>query len=150
MKNKVAFRIFTLHCSLLCPADWLCISAQIPAPMYCLFFLNTKFIFIYHGTDPVWMLSKSVHYSKCHFLWTGTELYWQAHYQGLLTDRMNDCSYTLHCQSLTEWVQKLSATFVGLKDSDRKLEKKDVCKRFTCAAFINLVQTSQLLPKLLH
>lgn len=85
---------------------------------------QTQNIFIYHEADPVWMLLKSVHYSKCHFPWTGTELYWQAHYQGLLTDRMNDCSYMQHCQSLTEWVQKLSTTFVDLKEPELRLEKK--------------------------
>lgn len=123
MKNKVPFVILTLCFTLLCPANWLCISAQTPAPAYCLFF-QTQNIFIYQGTDPVWMLLKSVHYSKCHFPWTGTELYWQAHYQGLLTDRMNDCGYMPHCQSLTEWVQKLSTTFVDLKNSELRLEKK--------------------------
>lgn len=88
------------------------------------YLFQTQNIFIYHGTDPVWMLLKSVHYSKCHFPWTGTELYWQAHYQGLLTDRMNDCGSVPHCQSLTEWVQKLSTTFGDLKDSELRLEKR--------------------------
>jgi len=36
---------------------------------------------------------------------------------------MNDCRYMTHCQSLTEWVQKLSTTFVDLKDSELRLEK---------------------------
>lgn len=122
MKNKVAFMKWTLHCSSLCPAGWLWFLLRLQL-LHIGYLLQTENIFIYHGTDPVWMLLKSVHYSKCHFPWTGTELYWQAHYQGLLTDRMNDCGYMLHCQSLIEWVQKLSTAFVDLKDSERRLEK---------------------------
>lgn len=123
MKNKVRLW-YSLFIAVYCVLQNGCVFL-LRLQLLCIAYLfQTQNIFIYHETDPVWMLLKSVHYSKCHFPWTGTELYWQAHYQGLLTDRMNDCGYMPHCQSLTEWVQKLSTTFVDLKEPELRLEKK--------------------------
>lgn len=123
MKNKVHLW-FPLFIAVYCILQNGCVFLLRLQLLCIAYSFQTQYIFIYHEADPVWMLLKSVHYSKCHFPWTGTELYWQAHYQGLLTDRMNDCGYMQHCQSLTEWVQKLSTTFVDLKEPELRLEKK--------------------------
>lgn len=52
---------------------------------------------------------------------------------------------------VTDWVgAKIIYNLCRSKGACTEARKEDICKWFTSAAFISLVQTSQLLPKLLH
>lgn len=149
MKNKVPFVIFTPHFTLLCPADWLCISAQTPAPAYCLFFPNTKYIYLSRNWPcmdafekcPLFKVSLSL--NRHWIILTGT--------LSRAADWQNEWLRLHAALPVIDWVgAKIIYNLCRSKGLWTKARKEDICKWFTSAAFINLVQTSQLLPKLLH
>lgn len=148
-KPKDAFMIFTLHCSLLYPADWWCISALTSAPAYCLFVPSTKYIYLswnwpcMNAFEKCPLFKVSLSLNRHWIILTGT--------LSRAADWQNEWLRLHAALPVIDWVGvKIIYNLWRSKGLWTTARKEDICKWFTCTTFINLVQTSQLLPKLLQ